>query len=323
MSKFSDYLRLMRISLLPTAWSNILMGFAISALPTATPYQWWGLLLLLLCSSCLYLAGMVMNDVCDFRLDCQERPERVLPSGKISLTQAKVLLSGLVIVAFVSASGAATLSQSELWTPVWVAFLILISVYLYNGWAKSTWLGPFAMGFCRTTNVLLGCSLTSSAQSFPFFDSVQIYIAACVGVYVAGITLYARDEHQSSSRTNLIGGASLMTIAVAGLAALPYTPQWLDAENSAGNTIAQLQRPMLFVGLLIMMIFPVFRNLLVGISTQAPRDVKKAVVTSLLTIIMIDASICYLVSSNTPIYALLVALLIIPAWITSRRIMAT
>ena len=323
MSKFSDYLRLMRISLLPTTWSNILMGFAISALPAATPNQWWGLFALLLCSSCLYLAGMVMNDVCDFRLDCQERPERVLPSGVISLSHAKRLLLGLITVALVSAMAAARLAESASWTPVWVALLVLIAVYFYNGWAKSTWLGPSAMGLCRAGNVLLGCSLTTGDPGLPFFEPFQIYIAVCVGVYVAGITLYARDEHRSSSRINLIAGASLMVLAVIGLATLPYSSMWIQAGVSAESSITQFQRPLLFVGLLIMMVFPVFRNLLVGISTGSPGDVKKAVVTSLLTIIMIDASICYLASSNTPIYALLVALLIIPAWITSRRIMAT
>ena len=47
------------------------------------------------CSSrrrrCLYAAGMVLNDAFDAELDARERPERPIPSGRISRSRHGVL----------------------------------------------------------------------------------------------------------------------------------------------------------------------------------------------------------------------------------------
>ena len=44
----------------------------------------WLLAVLLASSSFLYMAGVVLNDFFDLELDLRERPDRPLPSGRIS-----------------------------------------------------------------------------------------------------------------------------------------------------------------------------------------------------------------------------------------------
>lgn len=312
----------MRSSLLPTAWSNVLLGFAMSTLPVATSQDWWALPWLLLCSSGLYLGGMVMNDFFDYDQDCKQRPERVLPSGIISLQHARRLMLVLIASGILAAVIASIVAGHKHWTPVVMALAVLGFITLYNRVAKHSYFGPFIMGLCRSGNVLLGVSLLEPSTSFPFFPTPSLYVAVSIGLYVAGITWFAREEHQTSSRFGLVSGAALILLAVLALMSLPYSSLWsLAFGDEVRNPF--LQHPMLFNGLLLMMVLPVFRHLAIAISTRETRDVKKGVVISLLTIIMIDASVCYLFSPNTPIFALSVALLIIPAWLGCRRIMGT
>ena len=195
MNKRSAYLRLMRISLLPTAWSNVLLGYLLMQpeLPNQSALLY--VAGLLVCSSCFYIAGMVFNDVCDIELDRVERPERVLPSKQVSLRSARILgyclvASGLVIAALLSLRmgkngpmiGGTTLAIS----------LVLVGlIFFYNVRAKRTWFGPIVMGLCRSFNVLFGGSLDSGLH-LPEAEGL-LWVAAAVGTYVAGITWLAKE----------------------------------------------------------------------------------------------------------------------------------
>lgn len=329
MSKLSDYLRLMRISLLPTAWSNVLMGYVLVMGLASPSAGWLGLLLLLFCSSCLYIAGMVLNDVYDIELDNVERPERVLPSGRISVKNAKrlgyalfaaALLTSVLISIDHSVKGGGRYYLYGATTAVVCGLIILI--YVYNRAAKHSAYGPWVMGLCRSFNVLLGGSLGRRLVDAPVGNTL-FYVAGAVGLYVAGITYFARKENEAGHCRNLYIGAVCMVAAVAALILLPFTEIfWSFWFHHYGGTVPPVS-PTLFIGLLAVMMFPVARKVGVALATRQPGDVKQAVITSLLTIIMIDASICWLVSPATPAYALGVACLIIPAYLMSRRIMAT
>ncbi|MGI9518129.1 MAG: UbiA family prenyltransferase [Pirellulaceae bacterium] len=331
MSKLAAYLRLMRISLLPTAWSNVLMGFALVVMPSPSANHWWALPCLLVCSSCLYLAGMVLNDVFDVELDRVERPERVLPSGLIPVQRAHLFGWGL-LVAGVLLAGAASLVLSMAdgsagtlnVSPLLVAFVLAGLVVLYNAWAKRSPSGPLVMGLCRSMNVLLGCSVYAWEPVLAGFDAASLIVAGAMGLYIAGITLFAREEQRTSHRRYLLMGASAMLAGVAILFWFPFSEAfaWLDSVKRDAKVDGS-RHLFLYAGLLAMMLFPVFRRVTVAMATRESHDVQSAVIISLLTIIMIDASICYLVSPETPAYALVVAALLIPAWLMSRRISAT
>lgn len=318
MATLSDYLRLMRISLLPTAWSNVLTGFALASTVPAWGESITFLIAALICSSCLYIGGMVLNDVFDFELDSIERPERVLPAGKIPRSAAKRLgLALLIAPMLISFYLSFAFGDRMLGTPTFfVTVALAASIVCYNVKAKHTPVGPLVMGFCRTLNILLGCSLAGLA-------AFQWYIAGAAGIYVAGITWLARNENTTSQRHSLIAGSAVMLLGVILLGCFPYTSLYSDQFRSVLAIESEKRHTLLFVCLLAVMVFPVVRKILAAVTTGRPGDVKRAVITSLLTIIMLDATICYLVLPGIPAYALGVACLIVPAFLLSRRIMAT
>ena len=71
------YLQLIRPPNLFTAAADIVAGFLFVG-------GGWGeidrVILLSLCSMCLYAAGVTLNDVCDVRNDRAERPDRPIPA---------------------------------------------------------------------------------------------------------------------------------------------------------------------------------------------------------------------------------------------------
>ena len=162
------WLQLVRLPAVFTALSNILCGFLIThrtpqirvAELTSQKELW----LLLLSTSGLYLGGMVLNDVFDAKLDAVERPERPIPSGRISLRAAAVFGSLLMLAGVLAAALAGTPS-------VVVAALIVPCVLVYNGFLKSTIVAPLGMGTCRFLNLMLGASAVADWstlwQAFP------------------------------------------------------------------------------------------------------------------------------------------------------------
>ncbi|MEM9413211.1 MAG: UbiA family prenyltransferase, partial [Planctomycetota bacterium] len=97
-SKWLPWLKLLRISALPSAASNILAGFLL-ANHAWTPIS--HLLYLLVASSCLYLSGMVLNDICDVEVDQKTNPNRPIPSDQISKSNAFALYAVLTIFGLV------------------------------------------------------------------------------------------------------------------------------------------------------------------------------------------------------------------------------
>ena len=68
-----------RTSNLPTVWSNCLAGFLLGG---GTRWAVFGRLCL--GTTLLYMGGMFLNDAFDASFDRQHRPERPIPSGRIS-----------------------------------------------------------------------------------------------------------------------------------------------------------------------------------------------------------------------------------------------
>src|SRR6185369_15287585 len=85
----------MRLPNLFTSMADVLMGYWLTH-ETLSPV---GVFLLLLGSSgCLYIGGMVLNDVFDIEQDRQERPRRPLPSGRVAESHAKAIGMTLLVV---------------------------------------------------------------------------------------------------------------------------------------------------------------------------------------------------------------------------------
>ena len=168
----------MRLSRLPnvfTAMADIAMGF-LFVHPQLEPLSTF--LFLLVASSCLYTAGMVLNDVYDVEQDRRERPERPLPSGQIDVRWARKLGYGLLAIGVIAACVAGvrdwrlnTPGAFDPWRAGAVGLLLATCVVLYDAGLKRTFVGPVVMGSCRFFNVLLGMStawLTNAAKAGTF-----------------------------------------------------------------------------------------------------------------------------------------------------------
>src|SRR5947209_4324018 len=97
-----------------------------------------------------------------------------------------------------------------------LAVLLCASILLYDGWLKRTWAGPLGMGLCRFLNILLGLSAANPDEK-PW----SIHLALVVGVYIVGVTWFARTEARASSRRALTLAAIVMLLALLLAVPLP------------------------------------------------------------------------------------------------------
>src|SRR5690348_7121700 len=95
MQKLLAWLQLCRFAAVFTAMADICLGYLLTH-ESFEPAHDFGFLLA--ASSCLYLAGMVFNDVFDREVDAVERPKRPIPSGGVSVRGAVCFGAGLVVM---------------------------------------------------------------------------------------------------------------------------------------------------------------------------------------------------------------------------------
>ena len=132
-----QYLLLIRLPNIFTVPTNILVGyFAVVGSASVNATQ---LSLLILSSLLMYIAGIVFNDYFDFEIDLRERPNRPLPSRRVTkekaLTIALISLISANILAFITSSTSFVIS------------VILSSIVIsYDFKLKNTILGPLTMG---------------------------------------------------------------------------------------------------------------------------------------------------------------------------------
>jgi 4-hydroxybenzoate polyprenyltransferase len=300
MQRLRAYLQLMRLPAVFTAMADIFLGFLLTHPGLSPPAQF---VLLLGSSTGLYLAGMVLNDVFDREIDARERPNRPIPSGRVPLTAAICLGAVLSAAGVACAFGAGASS-------VKIAGILFALILAYDGLLKKTFLGPIAMGGCRFLNVMLGASAAFSAWGSP-----QIPIAASLGIYVAGVTWFARQEAVESSRAHLWAAFAVLHVGLAGLMAaglalVPHDP----------GSQAALNRATLVALLLVTTAIDVPVSAALG--DPVPRKVQAAVKRMLLAIVLLDATMVYCKTGN-PVYAAVTAALVIPAAALGRWIFIT
>jgi len=209
--------RLVRVPNLATAAADSLAGFLVVARLTALDWPPAACGLAVLASLAFYAAGIVLNDVYDVELDRVERPERPLPAGVIPVRQAAFAAQVLMAIGAAAACGAAVTANSP-W-PALVGASLAFAIWLYDRLAKATVAGPLAMGGCRGLNWLLGMTAAGGPAT-----SDQWAIPVGMGLYVAGITLVARDEASGSRRATLAVGAVVMAAGLTTAAGLVWLP---------------------------------------------------------------------------------------------------
>jgi 4-hydroxybenzoate polyprenyltransferase len=315
-SKLLAYLQLFRAPNVFTAIADVAMAYFVTATALREPLEF----MFLVASTCLlYTGGMVLNDVFDFDIDLEERPQRPLPSGRISRTWAKwlgfeMLLIGVILAWF--AAVAAEAAASEIVRTGLIAIALAACVILYDGGAKNTFLGPVVMGSCRFLNILLGMSLyaapTASEWRLLGFGTSHLMIAGGIGIYIVGVTIFARSEATTSARSGLILGAIVMAAGIALLAAFPM----LHPDSFQYRFDPATNWP---IGLAVVSVW-IFRRCIAAIRDPEPRKVQLAIKFSLMSLIVLDGTLCLLVCPlpyALAIVALLVPMLFLGRWIYS------
>ncbi|BCJ63729.1 SCO3242 family prenyltransferase [Polymorphospora rubra] len=166
-------------------------------------------------SVCLYWAGMAGNDWADRDLDAIERPERPIPSGRVSAPAALGIAAGLTAAGL----GLAALGGGR--RALAVAGPLAAAVWAYDLRAKNTAAGPAVMAACRGLDVLLGASTGRPARALP--------AALAVAAHTYTVTELSRREVGGADprlpRATLAGTAALAA-ATAAAGARPGRPAW-------------------------------------------------------------------------------------------------
>jgi 4-hydroxybenzoate polyprenyltransferase len=307
--RFRALAELLRLPNVFTALADVAMGFLVTHSSAAPAAQF---VLLAAASACLYLSGMVLNDYFDRDVDLIERPARPIPSGRITPGFARNLGWGLLAAGVVAGWTAGMLTASV--RSGLVATLLAAMVVSYDSLLKRTSLGPLAMGSCRLLNVLLGMSAATEPLA-----AMHWVIASGIGLYIVGVTMFARTEATESHRAQL---AAALAVMMAGIALLAWYPQW-SAEN-----VAEVSQPMhalrtgdrwyWFWGLMAVMIG--WRGLR-AIIDPLPVYVQGAVKQCLLSLIVLDAAVC--LGVRGPYYGALIVLLALPTMFLGKWIYST
>jgi 4-hydroxybenzoate polyprenyltransferase len=296
------YLELLRLPNVFTAMADILLGFLF----THERLQPWPQFALLLgASSSLYLAGMVLNDFFDLSQDARERPSRPIPSGRVTARAAHRLGFGMLAVG--AALGWSTSALTAEVRPGLVATLLAGAVLIYDGVLKKTPLAPVVMGACRMLNVLLGMSLASGP-----WQAVHWLVAGGIGLYIVGVTVFARTEAHESRRSQLILGLAILLTDIALLAWLPH---W--ATGTEQPPIRVPERWYLFWGLIGVL---AGWRCLRAIVDPRPVLVQAAVKNCIFSLVVLDAGVCLAVQETywgLVILALLVPTMALGRWIYS------
>ncbi|MFN0196878.1 MAG: UbiA family prenyltransferase [Planctomycetaceae bacterium] len=292
-SRWIAYWQLLRIPAVFTAMADIFLGFVVTRGGFEPYAQFVGVML---ASICLYWAGMVLNDVFDREQDARERPTRPIPSERVSLRSALILSVALIVVGLLCAAsvGFATLG---------VAGLLLVCIFAYDGVLKSTPLGPIAMGSCRLLNVMLGASTAEPLWAMP-----QLPMAIGLGIYIVGVTWFARTEAVESSRRSLSGAMGIVNLGLVWLAGLML--------NSPGEA---RQSALIVLGVVALTIN---MRLVRALTDPSPLMVQQGVRIMLLSLVTLDATLIFFKTGNVQ-YAMLTLALLIPANSLSRIIPMT
>jgi 4-hydroxybenzoate polyprenyltransferase len=288
-SKIFAYLQLTRPANVVTAVADIWAGFAIAgawdAMATNWIYGdqdfWLNLLWLSLSTIGLYGGGVAFNDIADAELDAVERPERPIPSGRVSKKGAIGMASLLLLAGIASAFQVNNIAGG-------LAIAVACCALLYDYWGKHQHIfGPINMGLCRSGNLLLGISVV------PALLNTTWYLGLLPLVYVAAITIISRGEVHGKNRNALFLGAGMHTSIFVAIFILAF-------EKSPGYL-----QILPFLGFLGYRLFP---PLLRAIRTQEPQYIGKSVKAAVLSLIVVNASIAT-AFSGWPIGLLILVLL--------------
>lgn len=202
------WLKLGRVSNLPTVWSNVLAAAALSGgLLEAAQL---GLLALALSSA--YVGGMYLNDAFDRKIDGRERPTRPIPAGLVSARTVFTIGFALLLAA-AGLAGYAGIQRDPAYGPKTLASALALSgaVITYDMYHKGNPLSPVLMALCRVlVYFTVSLALTGTLPAAVLWGSGGL---CC---HLIGLTYAAKQENLAEPR----GAWPLVLLAAAPAAGL-------------------------------------------------------------------------------------------------------
>ncbi|MCC3281959.1 SCO3242 family prenyltransferase [Arthrobacter caoxuetaonis] len=200
MSRPGDYLELVRAPAVLTVLGDSVAGGAAAGRSLTGRRA-----LMPLASACLYAGGMALNDYADRDLDAVERPERPIPSGRISARNALTAASALTAAGLGLCAAAGGRGALAVGVP------LAVSIWTYDLAAKNHALpGAVSMGTCRALDVLMGAG---AGHIKPALGAAGI-----MGGHTAAVTLLSRGEVNGTDAATA-SGAAVTTGVLAALVA--------------------------------------------------------------------------------------------------------
>jgi len=250
------WVELARLSNLPTTFTNVLVGVAV--MTSEHSVEWSAIAFTWIAIACFYIAGMALNDLTDFTIDRIERPERPIPSGRISSHAATIFITTLFTIGLVCLG-------LRGWPPLACGFALTALIILYNllhqRWAASVLL----MGLCRGMVYVVA----AAAIAWPIDVRLVAWFGGTMSAYVILLTIIARSEN--AAQLDRRKWLSLLLPVICLLPLIALRPD-------------QLARPLVMAGAMIVWLFIAARFVLVR-----PPLTRHAVMAWLAGICLIDA----------------------------------
>lgn len=311
-----DWAELVR---LPNVFTVLSDSLAAAILVSSGSLAWVSLTILVIASIFMYWAGMILNDVADLEEDRQVRSNRPLVQGRISPVLAGHIGNGMLLTAPILVLLATNIDRQQ---PLWMgaAFLTALALSLcvrvYDSPLKRTALGPLLMGLCRSLNILMvGCAMLAISPVESGVPRSLLIMAAGIGVYILGVTVFARREESESQPVGLSLG---LTLEVAGLAIIAALP-WLSGPEEGARW--QVDPWFAYPVLIGLVGLTVINRGAQALNHPVPRKVQLAVKHAILTLVLLDAAIAAL--SAGPWFGGSIALLLLPAMLVGARFRST
>lgn len=207
--------------------------------------------------------GFVVNDFCDLEIDRRAKPDRFIPSGRVSSSEARligVIIAGLVVV----------LAQ---WVRVPLRLFVWFNLLLttaYSFWLKQTvFLGNLAIAVLNSSVLLFGALVGSGLNNL-----VWSIAGTTLAYSLAQELLYTVDDRTGDARAGIVttaiylGSAPTLALARSILiiaAASTFVPYWLGYGGAA------------YLGLLVLCTFaPIFLQIVPLTLRGADADIHQA-----------------------------------------------
>jgi 4-hydroxybenzoate polyprenyltransferase len=185
------WLQLVRLPNLLSVPGDPWVGLVLASAENGVSLDAFSFVWTALVSLCLYAAGLVLNDLHDEPFDQAHRPERPLPSQRVSRPAAAKLCTSLFALGLVF-----SLPLGRLAFLTTLVLVALVAAYNLQFKAHRT-NAAVCMGLCRGCSVLVGAAAAG-------FGSAALVAAAGITVYIAAVTWIAAGENGTQTLDRIV-----------------------------------------------------------------------------------------------------------------------